>query len=79
VKKLYVSDKLVPRMARLARTSWGKDDRSVAHSEEYFLGEFFAIEIYEDIETFVAARRLTSHTVAVSRWDRQSQRETFHW
>ena len=33
--------------------------------------------LHEGIEKFVAARRLTSHPVAISRWDRDLERATW--
>jgi hypothetical protein len=52
--------------ARSARTCWGKNDRSFSRPGEYFLEGVSGL-LHEGIKRFVAARRLSSHPVAVSR------------
>jgi hypothetical protein len=59
---------------RTARACWGPDDRGAAHPGEYFLGDLEGFQPLgpKGIEQFFAARRLTSHPVAVSPLDRES-------
>ncbi|KAI0282307.1 hypothetical protein BGY98DRAFT_111646 [Russula aff. rugulosa BPL654] len=78
VKNLSPCKEFVPPYcARLARTCRENNDRrSSAHLGEYFLRGLSAESFHEGIEKFVAARRLTSHPVAVSRWHRERNRES---
>jgi hypothetical protein len=72
VKILYLSEELVPRIApALQELVGGRTTEVLPALEDIFLEGFQPSgPLHEGIEKFVAARRLTSHPVAVSRWVR---------
>ena len=76
VKNLHLSGEFVPRIASaLQELVGGRTTEVLPTLENIMLEEFQpsgALRVHEGIEKFVAARRLTSHPVAVSRWDRGS-------
>ena len=76
VKNLYLSETLVPRIApALQELVGGRTTEVFSALENIFLEDFQPTgPLREGIEKFVAARRLTSHPVAVSRWDRDSEK-----
>jgi hypothetical protein len=71
VKSLYLSKEFVPRIVpALQELVGGRTTEVLPTLETIFLEGFHPSEpLHEGIEKFVAARRLTSHPVAVSRWD----------
>jgi hypothetical protein len=76
VRNLYLSSKFVPRIApALHELVGGRTTEVLPALESIFLEDPWTTP-HEGIEKFVAARRSTSHPVAVSRWDRKSQ---YHW
>jgi hypothetical protein len=74
VKNLYLSKKFAPRIAPALQGLVGARTTGVLPTLENILLEGFqpSRRLHKGIEKFVAARRLTSHPVAVSRWDRDS-------
>jgi hypothetical protein len=76
VKNLYLSEEFVPRIApALQELVGGRTTEVLPTLENIFLEDFQPSgPLHEGIEKFVAARRLTGHPVAVSRWDRSN-----HW
>jgi len=74
VKNLYLCKKFVPRIAPALQELVGGRTTAILPT----LGNIFLEDLrpsgplHEGIEKFVATRRLTSHAVAVSRWDRKS-------
>ena len=72
VKNLYVCKEFVPRIApALQELVGGRTTEVLPTLENIFLEGFQPSgPLLEGIEKFVAARRLTSHPVAVSRWER---------
>ncbi|KAF8502730.1 hypothetical protein F5888DRAFT_1904330 [Russula emetica] len=72
VKNLYLLKGIVPRIApALQELVGGRTTEVLPTLENIFLEGFQASgPLHEGIEKFVAARRLTIHPVAVSRWDR---------
>jgi len=77
VKNLYLSEEYVPRIASaLQELVGGRMTEVLPALEKIFLAGFQPFEpLHEGIQKFVAARRLTHHPVAVSRWDRDSKQE----
>jgi len=75
VKNLYLSEESVPRIApALQELVGGRTTEVLPTLENIFLEGFQPSgRLHEGIEKFVAARRLTSHPVAVSRWDKDSE------
>ena len=75
VKNLYLASKSVPRFAPALQKFVGKRTTEVLPTLENIFLEGFQVSrpLHDGIETFVAARRLTSHPVAVSRWDKDSE------
>ena len=73
VKNLYLCDKFVPRIASTLEDLTGARTTEVLPIlDNIFLeGPQPSGPLHEGIETFVAARRLTGHPVAVSRWDKR--------
>jgi hypothetical protein len=71
VKDLYLSEEFVLRIApALQELVGGRTAEVLPTLENIFLEGFQPSgPLHEGIEKFVAARRLTSHPVAVSRWD----------
>ena len=71
VKNIYLSGEFVPRIAPALQELVGGRTTEVLPTLENILLEGFqpSEPLHEGIEKFVAARRLTSHPVAVSRWD----------
>ena len=71
VKNLYLSKDFVPRIApALQELAGGRTTGVLSTLENIFLEEFQPSEpLHKGIEMFIAARQLTSHPVAVSRWD----------
>jgi hypothetical protein len=69
VKNLYLSDESVRHIApALQELVGGRTTEVLPTLENIFLDSFWSSALPEGIEKFVAARRLTSHPVAVSRW-----------
>ncbi|KAF8502721.1 hypothetical protein F5888DRAFT_1887397 [Russula emetica] len=75
VKNLYLRGESVPRIApALQELVGGRMTEVLPTLEHIFLEGFQASgPFHEGIEKFVAARRLTSHPVTVSRWDRDME------
>jgi hypothetical protein len=71
VKNLYLCERIMPRIAPALQELVGARTTEVlATLENIFLkGLQPSGPLQEGIEKFVAARQLTSHPVAVSRWD----------
>ena len=76
VKNLYISEDFVPRIApALQELVGGRTTEVLPNLDNIFLGGFQSPgPLHEGIEKFIIARRLASHPVAVSRWDRER-----HW
>ena len=72
VKNLYLDKKFVPRFAPALQELVGRRSTEVLPTLENIFLEGFQPSgpLHEGIEKFVAARRLTSHSVAISCWDR---------
>jgi hypothetical protein len=81
VKNLYVFEEFVPPIApALQELVGGRTTEVLPNLENIFLEGFQSSgPLHEGIEKFVAARRLTSHPVAVSRWDSKRDREIYDW
>ncbi len=78
VKKLYLSEECVPLIApALQELAEGQTTELLPTLEIILLEEFQPSgHLHEGIKKFVAARRLTGHPVAVSRWwDRDTNKE----
>ena len=77
VKNLYLNEPFVPRFAHSLQGLVGGRTTEVLPTLENIFMEGFqpSRPLHEGIETFVAARRLTNHPVAVSRLDRDPQQE----
>ena len=77
VKNLYLCEEFMPRIApALQELVGGRTTEVLPTLENIFLEGFQPSgPLHEGIERFVAARRLTSHPVAVSRWDKYSKLE----
>jgi hypothetical protein len=77
VKNLYVCKKFVPRIAPVLQELVGGRTTDVLPALENLFLEGFQPSgpLHQGIEKFVAARRLTGHPVAVSRWDRDLEQE----
>ena len=75
VKNLYLSEKIVPRIAPALRKLVGERTTEVLPVLENIFSSVFQPSgpIHKGIERFVAARRLTSHPVAVSPWNRAEE------
>ena len=73
VKNLYVSEEFLPRIGpALQELVGGRMTEVLPNLENIFLQGFQQwIPLHKGIEKFVAARQLTSHPVAVSRWGRR--------
>jgi hypothetical protein len=73
VKNLYLSDEIVPHIAPALQELVGGRTTEVLPTLENIFSEAFQPSgpIHKGVERFVAARRLTSHPVAVSLWDGQ--------
>ena len=83
VKDLYLTEEFVLRIApalqELVRVG-GRTTKVLPALENIFLDGFQPSgPLHGGIEMFVAARRLTSHPVAVFRWDKDSRRQKVHW
>jgi F-box-like len=75
VENLYVGKQFVPRIACALQELGGITTEVLPALENIFLDEFQPSgPLHKGIEKFVAARQLTSHPVAVSRWDRKNDR-----
>ena len=81
VKSLYVTEEFVPRIAlALQELVGGRTAEVLPALENIFLERFQPLgPLHEGIERFVAARRLTNHPVAVSRWDRDPEEQKTFW
>jgi hypothetical protein len=79
VKNLYLSEEIVPRIAPALQELVGGRTTDVLPTLENILLQWFQPSglLHEGIEKFVAARRLTSHPVAVSRWVSDSKQEGY--
>ena len=80
LKNLYLSEKFVPRIApALQELVGGRTTEVLPILENISLEGYQPSEpLHEGVEKFVAARRLTSHPVAVSRWDVVSKQAPYH-
>jgi len=80
VKNLYLSEKIVPRIApAFEELVGGRTTEVLPTLKNIFMGGLQPSgPLHEGIEKFVGARRLTSHPVAASRWDRDSEKKR-HW
>jgi hypothetical protein len=81
VKNLYLSEEIVPRIAPTLQELVGRRTTEVLPTLENIFLEGFRPSgpLHEGIEKFVAARRLTSHPVAVSPLDKERHLEIFDW
>ena len=83
VKNLYLGEEFVPRFAAALQELVGRGMTEVLPTLENFFLEGFQLlgPLHEGIEKFVAARRLTSHCVTISRWDREpiQERQWEYW
>jgi hypothetical protein len=79
VKNLYLSERFMRGIApTLQELVGGRTAGVLPTLENIFLQGLRPSEpLHEDIEKFVAARRLTNHPVTVSRWDSDSMQESF--
>ena len=77
LKNLYLSKEFVPRIAPALQALVGGSTTEVLPTLENIFLEGFQPSgpLLKGIEKFVAARQLTSHPVAVSRWEGYSKRE----
>ena len=76
VKNLYLCEEFVPRIApALQELVEGRTADVLPTLENIFLEGLQPWTPHEGIKMFVAARRLTSHPVAVSGWDKNSELE----
>ena len=77
VKNLYLNEAFVPRLAPALQELVGGRTTEVLPALENILLKGFQPSgpLHEGIEKFVEARRLTSHSVAVSRWDKDLEQE----
>ena len=77
LKNLYLSEEFVTHFApALQELVGGRTTEVLPNLENIFLEGFQSSgPLHEGIEKFVAARRLTSHPVAVSLWDEDSKQE----
>ena len=80
VKNLYICKEFESRVAPALQELVGESTVDVLPILEHIFLEDFrpSCPLHKGIETFLAARRLTSHPVAVSRWNRDSKLEV-HW
>jgi hypothetical protein len=69
VKNLYVMEGFVPRIAPALQELVGARSTEVLPTLENIFLQRFHGPLHEGIEKFVAARLLTGHPVAVSRWN----------
>ena len=89
VENLYLSEGFVPRIAPALQAHVGGRTTEVFSTLENIFLEGFQPPgpLHECIENFVAARRLTNHPVAVSRWEMDPRKEdprkeeifSFYW
>jgi F-box-like len=81
VKNLYLSEELVPSIApALQELVGGRTTEVLPTLENIFLVLFRPSGLlHEDIQKFVAARRLTSRPVAVFLWDVERHWEIYNW
>jgi len=81
VKNLYLSKGFVYYIAPTLRALVGGRTTNVFPTlENIFLEGFQPLgPLHESIAKFVAARRLTNHPVAVSRWERDTKNEDVFW
>ena len=81
VKNLYLSEEFVPRIApALQELVGGRTTEVLPTLENISLEGFQPLgPLLEGMEKFLAARSLTSHPVAVSRWDKERSWEIQHW
>jgi hypothetical protein len=75
VKNLHLSEEFVPRIAPAVQEFVGERTTEVLPTLKNVFLEGFQPSgpLHGAIEKFVVARRLTCHTVAVSRWDREER------
>jgi len=80
VKDLYLSEECVLRIApALQELVGGRTAEVLPTLQNIFLEGFQPSRLlHEGVEKFLAARRITSHPVAVSRWDRDGDLQ-FDW
>ena len=81
VKSLYLDKAFVPRFSPVLQELVGERMTEVSPIlENIFLEGFHPSgPLHDGIEKSVAARRLTNHSVAVSRWDRDPEQEGRTW
>ena len=79
LKNFYLCEKFVPRIASALQELVGdRATEALPALENIFLeGVQQSGPLQQGIEQFVAARRLTNHSVVVSRWDRNPERYTY--
>jgi hypothetical protein len=78
VKNLYLSEEFVPRIAPALQELVGGRTTEVLPTLENIFSRVFQPSgpIHKGVERFVAARRLTSHPVAVSFWNQAEEEDS---
>jgi hypothetical protein len=77
VKNLYLSEGFVPRIApALQELVGGRTTEVLPTLENIYSTAFLSGPIHKGVERFVAARRLTSHPVAVSSWNPEEEEDS---
>ena len=81
VKSLYLAGEFVPRIAPALQELVGARTTDVLPTLEniFLAGLQPSGPLQEGIEKFVTARQLISHSVAVSRWDRNPEHDIWYW
>ena len=81
VKNLYISEEFKPRIVPALEELVGARTTEVLPTLEnlFLAGLQPSGPLQEGIEKFVAARQLISHSVAVSRWDRNLEHDIWYW
>lgn len=73
VKSLYLSTKLTPRIAAALQQTVGVT-RVLPALQNFFLQEYPPSgPVHNAIGQFISAPRLSSHPIAISRWDRDDE------
>jgi len=74
VKDLYLSKQFSPRIApALQELTGGRTTEALPNLQNLFLEGFQPSElVHEGIGSFISARQLTNHPVAISIWERAS-------
>ena len=81
VKNLYLSKEFVPRIAPALQLALvrGKTTEVLPNLENIFLERVKPLGPLGPIKKFAAARRLTNHPVAVSRWSNDPENQMIRW